>query len=200
MQRWIRQLSGPSDRGAGDRAGLTVKEISEGPFKGTWYIEKYAAEVKRAPLISKDLYPSSDLYTKNSGTRRSDFVALGSSVGDHENLHGALMSESLKTSDPAKKIEKMVGSDGDPLGTEVNVELMNLESAFEAATAEANVKARMRLTGAGPQPSTSATGVGGFMLRTFPSPPRSATERGSCHRLERGPPVYCSGHSRRQRS
>jgi hypothetical protein len=156
--------NGPND-------GFTLGSIASGPFRGNWYVSKYTAEVRRASLISQDLYPGTDLYSTNGAAGRlQDFQALFNSVRDHERLHSELIKEALGRNDGAKRVEAMVAPDRDELATQVNAALVRFEEALAAATAEPRVKARMRARW-----SRSATvfvragGGAGFVSRTFPS-------------------------------
>ena len=158
-------------RGAGpaDRAGFTVGQITDGPFKGTWYVETYTVVVKRAPLVSEDLSPGSDLDRANMGKTHADFVALHQSVTAHEKLHGILIRERLREIDPANEIEAITGTDGEELATQVNLKLVNIEEELTAATSNANVQPRMAHQWNRPATVYIHDGGGGFILRTFPS-------------------------------
>ena len=154
--------NGPTD-------GFDLAEIVQGPFAGNWYVSRYTAQVRRASLISKDLFPGSDLYAANRNAGKlADLSTLRNSVRAHELLHSQLVKEELGRTDKAKVVEAMVGTDEGQLSTRVNMALIGLEESLTAATADAKVKARMRPTWSVPATVLVRKGAGsGFTSRHF---------------------------------
>jgi hypothetical protein len=152
------------------RGGFTLAQVTTGPFKGNFYVAGYRTKVRRASLISKDLFPPSDLYSTNQAAGHlADLVALRSSVRDHENLHSTLIANALARDDLATKIEKMAAGSEGALEDRANGALVELETALTEATSEAKVKARMRARWSQPATILVRDGSGGFVSRTFPS-------------------------------
>lgn len=156
-------------RGGGPitRAGFTVAQVSDGPFRGDWYVTAYTAEVARTPLISRDLYPGSDLYAENTGPRRADLLALRTSVIHHETLHGELIKEALGNDDPAKTVEALIGSDEEQVADQANLKLVALETTLENATSDKNVKQRMPASDNRPADIYIRTGVSNPKFRLY---------------------------------
>ena len=130
----------------------------------------YRTKIRRAALISADLFEGSDLYSANSDANRlDDLLALRNSVRDHEELHSTLIERELAKADRAKKIEAMFDNDGAALADRVNVALVQLETELTDATSDAKVKANMPAKWNRPATVLVRDGGGGFVERTFPS-------------------------------
>jgi len=152
------------------QGGFTVAEVTTGPFKGNFYVAVYRTKIRRAALISADLFEGSDLYSANSDANRlDDLLALRNSVREHEELHSTLIARELAKADRAKKIEAMFDNDGAALADRVNVALVQLETELTDATSDAKVKANMPAKWNRPATVLVRDGGGGFVERTFPS-------------------------------
>ena len=112
-----------------DQTPYTMAEVKNGPFKGTWYVSKYTAEIRRQRLIHPDLLPVSKFYQWNIQLH-GDVAIFAQARQDHEHTHTVLIQEALdqKQADPAPRLQKLFGQSEDDLQSKADGEIRDSEA------------------------------------------------------------------------
>ena len=101
--------------------GFEIEEVTEGPFLGTFYVNKYKLSMHRLTRINHNLLPGSAFYKANKeyknkeGIKVSNIDTFLKAVLKHEFLHTVLWQEYLSKNDPGKEVEKFFSGNRDEL-------------------------------------------------------------------------------------